>query len=134
MTRIRLDYVHEFRDRRGRVRRYFRRPGYKQMPLPGLPGSAEFMEAYQAALAGQTVAIGTSHTKPGTVAAVVAAYFASPGFLSLEPITQREYRRILEKFRAEHGDKPGAQEGVRYVSATQHDDCRNRTEMTMHFP
>ena len=42
--------VYAFRDRDGRVRRYFRRPGYKSVSLPGLPGSAEFMAAYQAAL------------------------------------------------------------------------------------
>ena len=48
MTRIRLQYVHAFRDRHGTDRYYFRRPGFKQIPLPGLPYSAEFMEAYQA--------------------------------------------------------------------------------------
>src|SRR5262245_15445903 len=53
MTKIRLPYIHEFRDRHGKVRRYARPPGRKQTPLPGAPGSAEFMEAYQAALAGE---------------------------------------------------------------------------------
>jgi hypothetical protein len=48
MTRFK--YVTASRDRHGRVRRYFRRPSYKPIPLPGLPGSAEFMETYQAAL------------------------------------------------------------------------------------
>src|SRR6266513_3100092 len=70
MTRIRLDYVHEFLDRHGRVRRYFRRSGFRQVPLPGLPGSAEFMEAYQAALSGETtprIEIGAGRAKPGTV-------------------------------------------------------------------
>jgi hypothetical protein len=43
MTRLRLEYVHEYRDCRGKLRRYFRRPGFKQIPLPGPPGSAEFM-------------------------------------------------------------------------------------------
>ena len=52
MTRIRLDYVHEY-NRRGRIYRYFRRPGSKQIRLRGVPGSQEFMEAYQAALDGQ---------------------------------------------------------------------------------
>ena len=28
MTRIRLDYIHQYVDRHGKIRRYFRRPGY----------------------------------------------------------------------------------------------------------
>jgi hypothetical protein len=50
VTKLPLRYVNEYRDVRGKVRRYFRRPGYKRIPLPGLPGSDEFMSAYQAAL------------------------------------------------------------------------------------
>jgi hypothetical protein len=42
MTHIRLSYIHAFRDRHGKVRHYFRRSG-KRLPLPGLPGSDEFM-------------------------------------------------------------------------------------------
>ena len=34
------------------MRYYFRRRGTKAIPLPGLPGSEEFMAAYAAALAG----------------------------------------------------------------------------------
>ena len=52
MTKLKLKHGNEFRDRHGRVRRYFRRPGCKSVSLPGLPGSAEFMAAYQAALTG----------------------------------------------------------------------------------
>jgi len=51
MTRIKLRYVNEYIDRHGKIRRYFRRPGRKGLLLPGLPGSIEFMTAYQAALA-----------------------------------------------------------------------------------
>jgi hypothetical protein len=35
-----LAYVHSFKDRHGKVRRYFRKDG-KRTPLPGKPGSAE---------------------------------------------------------------------------------------------
>jgi len=53
MTHLRLKYVQAFVDRKtGGVFRYFRRPGFPHVRLPGLPGSAEFMDAYQAALAG----------------------------------------------------------------------------------
>jgi hypothetical protein len=50
MTRIKLKYVHAFRDRLGMARYYYRRAGFKTMPLPGLPGSDEFMGAYRSAL------------------------------------------------------------------------------------
>jgi hypothetical protein len=39
-------HVHTFRDRHGRLRRYFRRRGEKAIPLPGDPGSEEFVAAY----------------------------------------------------------------------------------------
>jgi integrase len=108
MTRIRLQYVHAFRDRHGKLRYYFRRPGIKQVPLPGLPYSAEFMEAYQAALAGMTAPrheIGASRTKPGTVNAAVVGYYQSLAFRELAPGTQAMRRAILERFRITRGDK-----------------------------
>jgi len=65
-------YVHGFIDRHGRPRFYFRRAGYKRVPLLGLPWSPEFMEAYQAALdETPRVQIGAKRTKPGTVASAV---------------------------------------------------------------
>ena len=36
-------FVHEFIDRHGRPRYYFRRPGFESKPLHGLPYSAAFM-------------------------------------------------------------------------------------------
>jgi hypothetical protein len=50
MAVIRIPYVKVYTDRHGRVRRYFRKPGRKPVALPGVPGSAEFMAEYQAAL------------------------------------------------------------------------------------
>jgi integrase len=108
VTRIRLQYVHPFHDRHGKLRHYFRRKGLpRQIPLPGLPGSAEFMEAYQAVLAGVTASpmIGASRTKPGTVNAAIVGYYQSLAFRSLAPGTQKMRRAILERFRTEHGEK-----------------------------
>ena len=51
MTRFRLKYTHEFIDRTGKLRRYVRPPRHPATPLPGAPGSAEFMSAYHTALA-----------------------------------------------------------------------------------
>jgi integrase len=110
MTRIKLKYVEQFIDRHGKPRFYFRRAGYKRTPLPGLPGSAEFMEAYQAALDGlgaQRAHIGAARTKPGTVNAAIAAFYTRcNSYLDNRPITQRTDRNILEAFRAKHGSKP----------------------------
>jgi hypothetical protein len=54
MSKLPLKYVHRFRDRHGHLRHYFRRDG-RRLPLPGLVGSEEFLAAYQAALAGESV-------------------------------------------------------------------------------
>jgi integrase len=105
MTRIKLEYVHEYRSR-GRTYYYFRRRGYKQVALKGTPGSAEFMAAYQEALATtQPQEIGADRTKPGTVNAAIVGYYQSLIFRQAADGTQALRRRILERFRAGHGDK-----------------------------
>ena len=107
MSRILLKYVQAWVDGEGRVHRYFRRHGYPRVPLPGLPGSIEFMTAYQVALAGPPTVIGADRAKPGSVSAVVAGYFDSQQFFTSKSAgTQRLRRGILERFRAAHGDKP----------------------------
>ena len=110
MSRIKLKYVHQFVDHRNgaaKARYYFRRPGFKRVPLPGLPGSPEFMDVYTLALAGKQGAplLGASRTKPGSMAALIALYLASPKFLAKAPGTQAAYRYTLERIRIEHGDK-----------------------------
>ena len=60
VTRIKLRYVDHFTDRNGHLRHYFRRRLGPRTLLPGLPGSAEFMAAYQAAL----MAVGKSGRRP----------------------------------------------------------------------
>lgn len=103
---VKLPYVHSPRDRHGKQRHYFRKAGVKRVPLPGLPGSTEFNRAYEAALAGETtprIEIGTSRSKPGSVAAAVATYYQSISFGSLGPSTKQVRRRILDRFRDEWG-------------------------------
>jgi integrase len=101
-------YCHGFIDRHGKPRWYFRRPGFKRVPLPGLPWSREFMAAYEQALAGQPEPIGAARVKPGTLRALAVSYFASPAFRSKRPSTQYTYRNIIDRFCAEHGDKRAA--------------------------
>ena len=100
-------FVHGFIDRHGKPRFYFRRAGHKTLPLPGLPWSPEFMAAYQEAIAGAPrVQIGANRSRTGTVAAAVAGYFGSASFaMGLADSTRRTRRRILERFREQHGDK-----------------------------
>lgn len=106
MTKMLLRFVHEFKDRHGKTRRYFRRRGFKRAPLPGLPGSEEFMRAYQDALdPRQRLDVGSKRTRPGTVADLVARYLRSAEFLALASSSQDTYRGIVDRFRLDHGDK-----------------------------
>jgi integrase len=107
MTTFKLKYVQRFHDRHGVCRHYFRKPGHKRVALPGLPGSAEFMEAYQMALSTRARP-GEGAVKPGTVSALIVAYYQSADFTSLQPQTQRTSRLILDRFRAEYGAGPAA--------------------------
>ncbi len=124
MTRLDLPFIHRFTDRHGHVRHYFRRPGFKRMALPGAPGSAEFMAAYQLAMSGSALPIGAARTGEGTVSAMAVVYYKSSAWKTLAPTTQATYRNLIEGFRAEHGDKPVAMmrpEHVRKLIAAKAD-------------
>ena len=85
-----LLYVQAFKNRHGRKRHYFRRPGFKRIPLPVLPGSGEFMAAYEAALAGETALarqVGSERAPRGSMSALVVAYYQSTDFKGLRPST-----------------------------------------------
>ena len=106
MTRIKLRYVNEYYDRHGKLRRYFRRPGSRAIPLPGLPGSIEFMAAYQAALALKAPPPPSPrHVIAGSLAAVAAGYFRSADFMNLSPTSQSSYRLALKPILAAHGHR-----------------------------
>jgi integrase len=109
MARIDLPHINGIIGRDGRVRYYFRKRGCKNIRLPGIPGSAEFMEAYRAAIGkAQPVVIGASRAKAGTVAATVGTYLASTRFANLADETRRTRRNVLERFRERYGDLPVA--------------------------
>lgn len=104
MTRIKLPYVHEYHDAQGVLRRYVRRRGFKRVPLPGLPGSEEFMRAYQDAVAGAKPVARQTH-KEGTVADLVRRYYGSPKFDKLSESSKKQYRDQLDPFVTEHGHR-----------------------------
>jgi hypothetical protein len=96
MTRIRLDCVHEYRDRHGKLRRYVRRPGARRVPLPGIPGSPQFMQIYSDAMSGASVPVRSRHHKAGTLGALAADFTQSAEFANLKPSSQASYRKVLE--------------------------------------
>src|SRR5262249_41451653 len=111
---VKLENVKADVDRHGNVRYYFRPPGYrpgigiKLTRLPGLPYSAEFMDALAAAKAIPTSPIkiepGASRVRPGTVNALIARYKASAAFLKNRPNSQTQNRLMLDKLGAAFGD------------------------------
>jgi len=109
---IRLKFVQQWTDKRdaaAKPRYYFRRKGCKRVPLSGLPGSPDFMRAYETALGGQIAPIiGASRTKAGSIDALVVAFYGSTHWMVLSPQTRATDRRIIEKFRKLDGDKPVA--------------------------
>lgn len=103
---IRLRWVQRWRDSvTGNTYHYFRRPGAKRVRLPGLPGSAEFNAAYEAALSGERLEIGNKRTRAGSFSALTVAFYNSKTFHELAPSTKKTYRRIAESIRKANGDK-----------------------------
>ena len=99
MTSIKLKHVDRFVDRHGKVRHYFRRGKGKRTLLPGSPGSAVFMSAYQKALEGEAVKVGVpGRGGRGSFDHLAREYFASPDFLRIAPQTRVVYRGIIERF------------------------------------
>ena len=84
------------------------------LPLP--IGSRAFVEAYQAALESAPQRI-DGRTKSGTIAALVALYYASRQWQALSPQTQRTYRHILDHLIAEHGHRLVKQMEAKHVEA-----------------
>jgi integrase len=117
MTNLRLEYVHAFVDRTGKARYYFRRHG-RRTRLPGVPGSAEFMAAYQQALAGTPLIaeVGAARTIAGSVNAMIVGYLGSAAFGQLALASQQQYRRIFEDLRRKHGDRSIATLERRHVA------------------
>lgn len=109
-----------YRDRHGKLRWRFRRPGLKDSQTTALYESPEWLTWYFAAEAGETTParmIGAERTKPGSMGALIAAYYNSAAFKNdLAPSTQTTYRGILERFRAKHGEKPVAALERRHIA------------------
>lgn len=124
MAKIELPYVQAFKDRHGKPRHYYRRKGQKPIPLPGLPGSSEFMAAYAVAQASDPLAseearkrAAEARTQPRSIGALIIQYYRSQKFLDLKPSTQRNYRFILDRFREKYGTKGAASIETHHLEA-----------------
>src|SRR6516162_6407237 len=109
MANLPLKYVQQFVDRHGHPRFYFRRPGFKRVALPGMPGSSEFMNVYAEALAAgePEPPVGLRQIRPGTINALAISYFNSRDFRKLAPTTQaRVTEALLIVCAKKTGDKP----------------------------
>lgn len=113
-------WVHGFIDRHGKARFYFRRDGFKKIPLPGLPWSPEFMEAYTSAVAGQQAPIGAAKVVPGSIRAVAASYYTSGEYLAMKSNSRGVRRNIIERFCRET-DRDGKALGDKRAATMQKD-------------
>jgi integrase/recombinase XerD len=114
--RVRLKYATEDVDRHGNVRCYVRAPGKRKVRIRALPGTAEFMEEYQAAIA--TVANAprqASEAKRGSFRYLCIRYYASPTFKAFDASTRNWQRRALDEIAQEHGANPVAMMAPRHV-------------------
>jgi integrase len=99
--------------RHGTRRVRFRRGGFSTY-LTGIPWSDDFMRQYAAALEGvdaRKANIRAERSPAGSLAWLVAAYLAcspqsSPPFKALAEATRQMRRRMLDRWRAEHGPLP----------------------------
>jgi integrase len=105
VTGFRLKHVERFRDRKGRIRYYYRKGHGPRTPLPGAPGTEPFMAAYAAASTALLPDIGAKRHAPGTFSALVVDYLRSPEFRKHGKATQEVTRRIVERFAAKHGKR-----------------------------
>jgi len=98
MSVIRLKHVDRFLDRHGRTRLYFRRGKGPRILLPGHAGSAEFMLAYQAALAGDEMCRPKGQRgKTGTFDRLVQEYYSSAAYLRMTASTRRNYQLVIDR-------------------------------------
>lgn len=102
---VTLEYVHSFTDRTGKPRHYYRRHG-KRTPLPGVPGSREFMDAYAAALAEQRPPV-VRRPEPvaHSFADLARHYYGSGDYRALSISSRANYRGVIDRFLVEHGHR-----------------------------
>jgi integrase len=95
-------YVKAFTDNRGKKRYYYRRNGYKTVPLPA-PWDEGFLQAYSEASSNKAPVSKTHVPASGTLGAVIVHYLGSAEYQQLAAQTQATYRRLLDRLRRDAG-------------------------------
>jgi integrase/recombinase XerD len=106
---IKLKHLVEDRDRHGNVRCYVRLPGKPKVRIRGMPGTTEFMSAYQTALSAinsEDKSRKYQRAATGSFGYACLTYYASAEFKALDVSTQSWRRRALDLICQKHGDKP----------------------------
>lgn len=105
MQKRRLKYINEYEDRHGKWRARFRRKSRNQdYAFKHLPGTQEFMDEYNALLNGQAPEVGLKNTIRGSFTELIANYYKSNLFVDLGVETKKQYMRIIDRFRVDHGE------------------------------
>ena len=100
-------WVSEFRDRHGKPRYRFRRKGFRQYLFKNAPGTAGFLQEYdacKAGLAAEPIIPGIERVKPGSFDELLNRYYRSPDFLDPSDRTREVYRGVLERWRRKYGE------------------------------
>jgi len=115
--RVPLKYICEDVDRHGNVRCYVRAPGKRKVRIRALPGTPEFMEEYQAAIAsaGEAPLRQAAEAKRGSFRHLCIRYYGSARYKALDGSTRNWQHRALDEIASEHGTKPVAMMQARHV-------------------
>lgn len=105
MARIDLPYV-DSTTAKGKTYYYYRREGVRQR-IKGIPGDAQFLAEYtrlhNAAETAEIKAKERPRIAPGSLAALIAAYRASPEYSGTAPATKVDYHKALDPLASEYG-------------------------------
>ena len=119
MTTTRLRFIKRMTDRHGKPRLYYRRPGFKPIPLPVPFGSPAFLAAYTAAHAAAEAGAQPMPSRkaeiPRSLGALIVAYYNSTEYRALAPSSVKAYHNVLERLRVDHGHRLVADMERRHV-------------------
>ena len=116
-VRVPLKYICEDVDRHGNVRCYVRAPGKRKVRIRALPGTPEFIDEYQSAIAiaAEAPLRQADEAKKGSFRYLCIRYYTSPAYKALDISTRNWQRRALDGIAQEKGAKPVAMMQPRHV-------------------
>lgn len=121
MRRTLPRHVSAYADRHGKVRYRYRRVGQKPYSFKSRPGSAEFLNEYQACLAGVSapnLIVGEGRAVSGSFNDLITRFYRSSLWLNIpQPSSKATFRGIIERFRSKHGHRMVAELRFIHVDA-----------------